>query len=63
MFEDLIEAGWKVWVNVHGGGSMARRPARLPKNKPTVPDPRRQGGTPIPDLVKRDFTAEAVDQR
>jgi len=62
--EDLVEAGWKVSVNTVAA-SMARQglQGRSPKRKRrslTRPD---KAAAPIPDLVKRDFTAEAVDQR
>ena len=64
VFEDLIEAGWKVSVNTVAA-SMARQglQGRSPKRQRrslTRPD---KAAAPIPDLVKRDFTAEAVDQR
>jgi transposase InsO family protein len=64
VFEDLIEAGWKVSVNTVAA-SMARQglQGRSPKRKRrslTRPD---KAAEPIPDLVKRDFTAMAVDQR
>ena len=64
VFEDLIEAGWKVSVNTVAA-SMARQglQGRSPKRKRrslTRPD---KAAAPIPDLVRRDFTAEAVDQR
>ena len=64
VFEDLIEAGWKVSVNTVAA-SMARQglQGRSPKRKRrslTRPD---KAAAPIPDLVKRDFSAEAVDQR
>lgn len=64
VFEDLIEAGWEVSVNTVAA-SMARQglQGRSPKRKRsslTRPD---KAAEPIPDLVKRDFTAEAVDQR
>ena len=62
--EDLIEAGWTVSVNTVAA-SMARQGlrGRCPKRKRrslTRPD---KAAAPIPDLVKRDFGAEAVDQR
>jgi transposase InsO family protein len=64
VFEDRIEAGWKVSVNTVAA-SMACQglQGRTPKRKRrslTRPD---KTAEPIPDLVKRDFTAEAVDQR
>jgi putative transposase len=64
VFADLIEAGWRVSVNTVAA-SMARQglQGRNPKRKRrslTRPD---KAAAPIPDLLKRDFTAEAVDQR
>src|SRR5207248_1267967 len=64
VFEDLIEAGWKVSVNTVAA-SMARQglQGRCPKRKRrslTRPD---KAAAPIPDLVERDFSAEAPDQR
>ena len=64
VFEDLIEAGWEVSVNTVAA-SMARQglQGRSPKRKRrslTRPD---KAAAPIPDLVKRDFSAEATDQR
>jgi putative transposase len=63
VWEDLIEAGWKVSVNTVAA-SMARQgfQGRCPKRKRrslTRPD---KAAAPIPDLVKRDFAAEAIDQ-
>jgi putative transposase len=64
VFADLIEAGWEVSVNTVAA-SMARQglQGRSPKRKRrslTRPD---KAAAPIPDLVGRDFNAEAVDQR
>lgn len=64
VFEDLVEAGWAVSINTVAA-SMARQglQGRSPKRKRrclTRPD---KAAAPIPDLVKRDFNAEAVDQR
>jgi transposase InsO family protein len=64
VFEDLVEAGWKVSVNTVAA-SMARQglAGRVPKRKRrslTRPD---TAAAPIPDLVRRDFAAERVDQR
>ena len=64
VWEDLIEAGWTVSVNTVAA-SMARQglQGRCPKRKRrclTRPD---KAAAPIPDLVRRDFTAEAIDQR
>src|SRR5680860_1295267 len=64
VWEDLRAAGWTVSVNTVAA-SMARQglQGRSPKRKRrslTRPD---KAAAPIPDLVKRDFSAEAVDQR
>ena len=64
VWEDLIEAGWKVSVNTVAA-SMARQglQGRSPKRKRrclTRPD---AAADPIPDLIGRDFNASAIDQR
>ena len=64
VFEDLIEAGWKVSVNTVAA-SMARQglQGRSPKRKRrslTRPD---KAAAPIPDLVRRDFTATEINRR
>lgn len=64
VFEDLVEAGWAVSINTVAA-SMARQglQGRSPKRKRrclTRPD---KAAAPIPDLIKRDFNADAVDQR
>lgn len=64
VFEDLVEAGWKV-SEKSVAASMARQglQGRSPKRKRrslTRPD---KAAAPIPDLVKRDFSAEEVNQR
>ena len=64
VFEDLIEAGWRVSKKTVAA-SMVRQglAGRSPKRKRrclTRPD---KAAAPIPDLVRRDFTADAVDQR
>jgi putative transposase len=64
VFEDLVEAGWKVSKNTVAA-SMARQrlQGRCPKRKRrslTRPD---KAAAPIPDLVKREFNADAVDER
>ena len=64
VFEDLIEAGWEVSVNTVAA-SMARQglQGRSPKRKRrslTRPD---KAAAPIADLVKRDFTAERVNEK
>jgi len=62
VFEDLIEGGWTVSVNTVAA-SMARQglQGRSPKRKRrslTRPD---KAAAPIPDLLGRDFSAEAVN--
>jgi transposase InsO family protein len=62
--EDLVAAGWKVSVNTVAS-SMARqdlagRSPRRRRRSLTRPD---KAAEPIPDLVKRDFRAERIDQR
>jgi putative transposase len=64
VFEDLLEAGWKVSVNTVAA-SMARQGlvGRSPKRKRrclTRPD---KAADPIPDLVGRDFSTGPVDRR
>lgn len=64
VFEDLVEDGWKVSVNTVAA-SMRRQglAARAPKRRRrslTRPD---KAAAPIPDLIRRDFHAERVDQR
>jgi transposase InsO family protein len=64
VFEDLVEAGWRVSVNTVAA-SMVRQglQGRSPKRKRrclTRPD---KAAAPIPDLVRRDFNADTVDQR
>ena len=64
VWEDLIEAGWRVSKKTVAA-SMARQglQGRCPKRKRrslTRPD---KAAAPIPDLVKRVFAAEAIDQR
>jgi putative transposase len=64
VWEDLVDAGWRVSKKTVAA-SMARQglQGRSPKRKRrslTRPD---KAADPIPDLVKRDFSAEAVDQR
>jgi transposase InsO family protein len=64
VYEDLIEEGWNVSVNTVAD-SMARQglQGRTPKRKRrslTRPD---KAAAPIPDLVKRDFSAEAINTK
>ena len=61
---DLAAAGWRVSVNTVAG-SMARqglqgRASKRKRRSLTRPD---KAAAPIPDLVKRDFHAERIDQR
>ncbi len=62
--EDLVEAGWRVSMKTVAA-SMVRQglAGRSPKRKRrslTRPD---KAAAPIPDLVRRDFTAVAINQR
>jgi putative transposase len=64
VWEDLVEAGWRLSKKTVAA-SMARQglQGRCPKRKRrslTRPD---KAAAPIPDLVKRDFAAGAIDQR
>ncbi|MGH9135806.1 MAG: IS3 family transposase [Acidimicrobiales bacterium] len=64
VWEDLVEAGWRVSKNTVAA-SMARQglEGRSPKRKRrslTRPD---KAAAPIPDLVRRDFSAERIAQR
>jgi putative transposase len=64
VFEDLIEDGWKVSVNTVAA-SMRRQGlhGRTPKRKRrslTRPD---KAAAPIADLVKRDYSAEAINNK
>ncbi len=64
VWEDLREAGWKVTKKAVAA-SMARQglQGRCPKRKRrslTRPD---KAARPFPDLLRRDFTAEAINQR
>ena len=64
VWEDLIEAGWRVSKKTVAA-SMVRQglAGRCPKRKRrslTRPD---KAAAAIPDLIRRDFSAEAVDQR
>lgn len=64
MWEDLVEAGWQVSVNTVAA-SMAHQGlvARSPKRKRRSLTRRDKAAAPIPDLVGRDFTAEAINQK
>ena len=64
VFEDLVADGWKVSVNTVAA-SMARQglQARAPRRRRrslTRPD---KAAAPIADLIKRDYTASAINQR
>jgi putative transposase len=64
VFEDLVEAGWRV-SKKSVAASMGRQglAGRCPKRKRrslTRPD---KAAAPIPDLVKRDFAAGVINQR
>jgi transposase InsO family protein len=64
VWEDLVEAGWKVSKNTVAA-SMARqglqgRPPKPKRRSLTRPD---NAAAPIPDLVRRDFHAEAINQK
>lgn len=64
VWEDLVAEGWRVSKKTVAA-SMARQglQGRSPKRKRrslTRPD---KAAAPVPDLVKRDFRADAVDQR
>jgi len=61
VWEDLVEAGWKVSVNTVAAsmaaqGLVAR--AKRRRRSLTRPD---KAAAPIPDLVKRDFAAAAIN--
>jgi transposase InsO family protein len=64
VFEDLIEDGWEVSVNTVAAsmrrqGLVARSPKRRRRSL-TRPD---KAAAPIDDLVRRDFTAEAINHK
>jgi putative transposase len=64
VWEDLVSAGWRVSKKTVAA-SMARqglqgRSPKLKRRSLTRPD---KAATPIPDLVRRDFGAENIDQR
>jgi putative transposase len=64
VWEDLVEAGWEVSKKTVAA-SMARQglAGRSPKRKRrclTRPD---KAAAPIPDLVRRDFRADAINQK
>ena len=64
VWEDLVEAGWRVSKKTVAA-SMARQglQGRCPKRKRRSLTRSDKAAAPIPDLVKREFSAEAIDQR
>ncbi len=64
VWEDLVEAGWRVSKKTVAA-SMARQglQGRCPKRKRRSLTRSDKAAPPIPDLVKREFSAEAIDQR
>jgi transposase InsO family protein len=64
VFEDLTDAGWKVSVNTVAA-SMARQGlrARCSKRRRRSLTRADKAAAPIPDLIKREFRAERIDQR
>ncbi|MGH9250021.1 MAG: IS3 family transposase, partial [Acidimicrobiales bacterium] len=64
VWEDLVEAGWKVSKKTVAA-SMVRQglAGRCPKRKRRSLTRADKAAAPIPDLIRRDFSAEAVDQR
>lgn len=64
VWEDLVEDGWKVSVNTVAA-SMARQglQGRSPKRKRRSLTRRDKAADPVPDLVRRDFSAEAADEK
>jgi putative transposase len=64
VFADLVADGWRVSVNtvaasMRSQGLRGRSPKRRRRSL-TRPD---KAAAPIPDLLKRDFSAERIDQR
>lgn len=64
IYDDLVEAGWRVSVNTVAAsmvrqGLAGRPPRRRPKNL-TRPDKKAR---PFPDLVRRDFSAAEPNQK
>lgn len=64
VFEHLVEAGWKVSVNTVAA-AMARQglAGRSPKRQRRSLTRPAKAAVPIPDLLKRDFRAERINQR
>ncbi len=64
VWEDLIEAGWRVSMKTVAASmvrqGLAGRPPKRKRRGLTRPD---KAAAPIPDLVKRDFAAAAINQR
>jgi len=62
VWEDLVEAGWEVSVNTVAASMAAQRLiARAKKRRRCLTRPDK-AAAPIPDLVKRDFSAEAINE-
>jgi putative transposase len=64
IWEDLIEAGWRVSKKTVAASmvrqGLAGRASKRKRRSLTRPD---KAAAPIPDLVRRDFTATAINQR
>ena len=64
VWEDLVEAGWAVSINTVADSmvrqGLAGRPPKRKRRCLTRPD---KAAAPIPDLVRRDFSAAAVNQK
>jgi putative transposase len=64
VWEDLLEAGWRVSKKAAAASmvrqGLAGRSPKRTRRSLTRPD---QAAAPIPDLVRRDFSAETLDQR
>jgi putative transposase len=64
VWEDLLEAGWRVSKKTAAASmvrqGLAGRSPKRTRRSLTRPD---QAAAPIPDLVRRDFSAETLDQR
>jgi putative transposase len=64
VWEDLLEVGWRVSKKTAAASmvrqGLAGRSPKRTRRSLTRPD---QAAAPIPDLVRRDFSAETLDQR
>jgi transposase InsO family protein len=64
VWEDLVEAGWRVSKKTVAASiarqSLAGRSPKRKRRSLTRPD---KAAAPIPDLVKRDFSAEAINRK